>query len=111
MVDASSLLTAFALTYVGFALLAMRQRPHWLAAAALPRSARLEPALRRRLARMGGLLVLGGVGLCLIGQGPSFGGLLSIFNLAASGLAVTFTLTWRPRWLRCLTGASSSTQA
>ena len=93
---------ALALTYLGFASLALRQAPHFTAVSAGPRRVLPAPGLRRRLSYRGWLGLLLGAALSFWAEGPSFGGLLSVLLLAASGVAVTFTLTWRPRWLRWL---------
>ena len=39
---------------------------------------------------------------CVLSQGASFGTLLWVMEMAAAAMAVAFTLTWRPHWLRGL---------
>jgi hypothetical protein len=98
---------ALALTYLGFAWLALRQAPHFAAVSAstgasAPRRAAPPAELRQRLLVQGCAGLLLGAVLSLWAEGPSFGSLAWVLLLAAAGVAVTFTLTWRPRWLRWL---------
>ena len=57
---------------------------------------------------MRALRLLGTVGLgaslalCLAVDHASMAALVWVMGLAASALAVAFTLTWRPRWLAAL---------
>lgn len=100
------LASALAVTYLGFAWLALRQAPHFGAVtlgsgAAAPRRT-APPELRRRLLLRGSAGVLLGAVLSFWAEGPGFGSLAWALLLAAAGVAVTFTLTWRPRWLRWL---------
>jgi hypothetical protein len=98
--EAACTIAAFIASYVGFALLALRQRAHWSAVAA-GREASLPPeGLRGRWLWSGSAAVAAGFLLCLLGQGPSFGCLLGVLMLSCAAFAVTFTLTWRPSWLR-----------
>lgn len=92
---------AFAASYLGFALLALRQAPHHATVAALRRAQPSAAARRRNLALGASALALS-LALCCIGRGPSFGVILWVLLLAASGQSVTLTLTYRPRWLRAL---------
>lgn len=97
---------ALAVTYLGFASLALRQTPHFAAVSASPGAAARRtappPELRQRLLVRGCAGVLLGAVLSLWAEGPSFGSLAWVLLLAAAGVAVTFTLTWRPHWLRWL---------
>lgn len=95
---------ALAATYLGFAWLALRQSPHF-AAVTLGSGARRAappPELQRRLLARGASGLLLGAVLSFWAEGPSFGSLVWVLLLAGAGVAVTFTLTWRPHWLRWL---------
>jgi hypothetical protein len=102
MADAALLALAFACSYLGFALFALGQKPHHArvegstSRAALPRSAR-----RRQLA-LGTAALAASFAASLGAEGASFGSLLWVLGLAGAGLSVTFTLSYRPRWLRPL---------
>ena len=60
------------------------------------------PQLSRRLLVRGCAGLLLGAALSFWAEGPSFGSLAWLLLLAAAGVALTFTLTWRPHWLRWL---------
>jgi hypothetical protein len=92
---------AFAASYIGFALLALRQAPHHAAVIASPRTA---PSVATRGQNLWlGTAALGiSLGMCLLARGPSFGAISWVLLLATGALGVTFTLTFRPRWLRPL---------
>ena len=94
VMERTPLLFASALVmYVGFGLLALSQRAHGRS---------LATTARRRGGWLGSVaLALGLIGT-LAAEGPSFGALLFTLLLAAAAVAVTFTLTYRPRWLRPL---------
>lgn len=94
-------LAAFAASYIGFALLALRQGPHH-AAVADARRVKPSPAARRQNLWLGASALALSFAVCCIARGPSFGTILWVLLLAASGLCVMFTLTYRPRWLRPL---------
>jgi hypothetical protein len=99
MVETLLLTAAFGATYLGLSLLALRQRSHFRAVLGH------APGVHPSATPPAGLLPWGITCLCagfccsLLAQGPSFGSLLWVLGLAAMGVAVTFTLTWRPRWL------------
>jgi hypothetical protein len=93
---------ALAVTYLGFASLALRQAPHFAAVSAGSRRAGPPPALSRRLLYRGSIALLLGAALSFWAEGPSFGSLAWVLLSAGAGVAVTFTLTWRPLWLRWL---------
>jgi hypothetical protein len=93
---------ALALTYLGFASLALRQAPHFAAVCARSRRAGPLPELSQRLLYRGSVGLLLGAALSFWAEGPSFGSLAWVLLLAGAGVAVTFTLTWRPHWLRWL---------
>ncbi|WP_421710211.1 DUF3325 family protein [Algihabitans sp.] len=96
----SALLIATALAaYLGFALLALGQaRPWQRVAQTLPPTGLRLLALRT----LGGLALTLSLGLALLRDGPSFGALLWATAITLAALAVAFTLTWRPKWLRPL---------
>lgn len=90
----------FGVTYLAFAVLALAQEQHWACVTGtlgLPAAA----ALRRWRKLAGAGLVLG-CALCLFANGASFGALLSVLMSGACAMAVAFTLSWKPRWLRGL---------
>lgn len=100
MLEWVATIAALALGFAGWALLALSQREHWLAASeelAYPSAPKLRSA--RRVAA---LLLAGALAACVAGHGGGFGTLLWMLLLAAGALAVAFTLAWRPRWLRML---------
>lgn len=108
MAELACSVLAFAASYVGFALLALRQRPHHAAVsgersrAALPRSARARQLV------LGSILLAASLAASLLAQGPSFGTILWVLLLVAGASSVLFTLTYRPRWLRPLLRASGA---
>lgn len=100
MVEALFVCLAYASSYAGFALLALRQRPHHAAVAGLQRRSTPPPASRRRKLVLGAALLAASFAASLLAQGPSFGSLLWVLLLAAGAQSVLFTLTYRPHWLR-----------
>jgi len=94
-------LAAFAASYVGFALLALRQAPHHSAVIEV-RRASPSPAARRQNLWLGASALALSFVVCWVARGPSFGAILWVLLLAASGWSVMFTLSYRPRWLRPL---------
>jgi hypothetical protein len=92
-------------TYLGLALLAACQRPHWRLLSAGQAGERGQPGenappeARRRARWLASLALAIGLLTSLAGQGPAFGALLFTLLLGAASGAVTFTLTYRPRWL------------
>jgi hypothetical protein len=100
---------AFILCYLAFALLALCQAPHRKAVDPLASS----PSRRGQFARMvvavaclaTALLVL------LAAQGNGFGTLLWVLLTSASAMFLSFTLSWRPGWLRLLSSAPGSRRA
>ncbi|MEM7136693.1 MAG: DUF3325 domain-containing protein [Myxococcota bacterium] len=92
------LLGAFALSYVGFAWLALTQLRPWRAVGL----GRRRPT-RTRLVRVLGVVSLSlGLALTLARDGLAFGLLVWPLLLAIAATAVAITLTWRPQWLRGL---------
>lgn len=55
---------------------------------------------RTTMRRIGWLLALLTLALCIVRDGASFGIILGLFLLAAAFMAVTLMLAFRPRWLR-----------
>lgn len=55
---------------------------------------------RTAMRRIGWLLALLTLALCISRESASFGAILGLFLLAAAFLAVTLMLAFRPRWLR-----------
>lgn len=99
MLKAQLLMAAFAASYFGSALLALSLSRHW---SAVTGQQEAPPCLPTRLRIAGYLgLALSGVA-ALLRDGPSFGVLLWITLLAAGGVAVALTLTWRSQCLRLL---------
>lgn len=99
MVEAALLAATFATTYLGFALLALRQRTHFRAVLGHAPSRHLPATPPAGLLTRGMACLAAGFGCSMLARGPSFGALVWVLSLAAMGVAVTFTLTWRPRWL------------
>ena len=62
----------------------------------------LAPATARILRVFGALALAVSLALCLAVDHASMASLVWVMALAAAALAVAFTLTWRPRWLRVL---------
>jgi hypothetical protein len=112
MAEAGMLLAAFALSFAAFAAIALGQRVHHGAILGNATRGALPRALRVRVLTFGGAALAASLSLSLTAEGPSFGSILWLMLLAAASLAVTFTLTYRPRWLRAtsrlLPGARSS---
>lgn len=102
MIESLTMLGAAAMSYVAFAWLALSQEGHWRA---LPGNADL-PALaagvQRRLRWSAACVQACAYALCLWGHGPGFGTVLWVLLAAGGAMAVAFTLSWRPRWLRAL---------
>jgi hypothetical protein len=105
MVEALLVAGAFGFSYLGWAQLAARQQPHFCAMSAQRGRQDCPRALQARLLHRGSASLCAGYGSSWFAAGPSFGTLLWIFALACAGIAVTFTLTWRPHSLRCLLGS------
>lgn len=99
MRDSLLLAGALLIGMVGFAWLALAMDVHW-------RQVRTDVAMRhpakRELRILGGLAIAASLGLCLAVDHPTMAALAWFMMLAASALAVTFTLTWRPSWLSFL---------
>ena len=94
--------------YLGFALLALGQARPWQRVAQTPPPTGLRLLALRML---GGLALTLSLGLALLRDGPSFGALLWATAITLAALAVAFTLTWRPNWLRPLSAILLLTQS
>jgi hypothetical protein len=108
MAEAALVVLAFAASYTGFALFALRQKPHHAAVSGQRSRAALPGALSTRNLVLGGILLASSLCTSLLAQGPSFGSLLWVLLLAAGAQSVLFTLTYRPHWLRPLWRAASA---
>ena len=99
MARAALTAAVFFLSYGGCVLLALRQKPHFRAVSAQPVSVRPSAALRARLLYAGSFTLALSLCCSWLAQGLSFGSLFWMLALGTTSVAVTFTLTWRPRWL------------
>jgi hypothetical protein len=97
MRDAVLLALVFAAVYCGFAALALCQARPWKRA--MGEGSCPKPLVWRLRTAGYGLLALGLV-LALQRDGSSFGALLWSIAVSIGAMAVAFTLTWRPAWLR-----------
>lgn len=102
MVETALVVLALASSYLGFALFASSQKPHRASVAGVASRAPLPRAARRRCLALGTAALALGLGASLWAEGPSFGSLLWVLGLAGAGLSVTFTLSYRPHWLRAV---------
>jgi hypothetical protein len=98
MVDALLTAAAFVVTYLSFALLSLTQERHW--SSVLPRLPQSSNAVTRRHRWIAVIGLAIGCGLCLLGNGQSFGLLLWAVLLSACAMATALTLAWKPEWLR-----------
>lgn len=96
MPDALLLLAALAANIVGAGFLALSMDAHWNQVRADARRSR-RPA--RLLRGLGAACLTGSLVLCLGVDHVSMASLVWFMALAGAALAVTFTLSWRPRWL------------
>ncbi|MFV0277425.1 MAG: DUF3325 domain-containing protein [Parahaliea sp.] len=96
MADTATLALALLATFSGMAWLALAKTPHWRQV----RGAEAAPGTVRVLRVAGSLALLLSLALCLWADVPSMAALVWIMLLAVSAVAVAFTLSWRPRWLR-----------
>jgi hypothetical protein len=93
------LAAALAASVLGMAWLALAMESHWEQV----RGTAPLPARTVRALRLLGTVGLGAsLALCLAVDHASMAALVWVMGLAASALAVAFTLTWRPRWLAAL---------
>lgn len=107
MLEVIWLVLAALASYTGFACLALCLPRHWrsVSGAALP------AARARRLRAPGYALLVAGVACAVLRDGAGFGAVLAVMVLIMSAWAVSFTLTWRPHWLRPLAVLASSAPA
>jgi hypothetical protein len=89
-------------TYLGLGLLAVCQRSNWRSLCTGAVTERPLPEARRRARWVATPALIIGLVSSFAAQGPAFGALLFTLLLGAASLAVTFTLTYRPQWLRPL---------
>lgn len=97
--EAALIVAVLAITYLGFALLALSQDRHWLH---LCGERHCPRGVARRLRVAGYASLAMGLVLALFRDGPSFGSLVWATTLTVASFAVICTLTWRPLWLRPL---------
>lgn len=95
MREAGLLVASFAVSWLGFALLASSQAKY-RRAMGVTRVRRPRLAIQRSA---GGLLLLFALALTCLRDGPSFGTVLWLLVLSLAAVTVTFVLAWRPRWL------------
>lgn len=102
MVEALTMLGAAALSYLAFAWLALSQEVHRRAALEDAHASAPAAHVARRW-RWSAVCGLGcAYALCLWGHGAGFGTVLWVLLMGGGAMAVAFTLSWRPRWLRAL---------
>ncbi len=97
--QAALIVAVLAVSYLGFALLALSQDRHWLHLSGEPHC---PPRIARSLRVAGYALLIAGLGLALVRDGAGFGSLVWVTMLTVGSFAVVCTLTWRPHWLRPL---------
>jgi hypothetical protein len=97
--EATLIVAVLAISYLGFALLALSQDRHWLH---LCGARHCPPGIARRLRVAGYTSLAAGLWLALLRDGPGFGSLVWVTTLTVASFAVVCTLTWRPHWLRPL---------
>ncbi len=99
MPDAMMFAAALAASVLGMAWLALAMETHWeQVRGTAPLPARTVRALRL----LGAVGLAASLALCLAVDHASMAALVWVMGLAASALAVAFTLSWRPRWLAVL---------
>ncbi len=97
--DALLLSAALLAALAGMGWFALAKDVHWEQVHGDRPQAAGKALLLRWLGTLGLAVSLG---LCLAVDHASMACLVWIMTLAAAALAVAFTLTWRPRWLRWL---------
>jgi hypothetical protein len=99
MPELIAMLACALLALLGFALLALSQERHYETVYGHGAS---QPTRRRtRIQRAAGFTMIGlSLLLCVASEGAGFGSLLWVVLISAASMAVAFTLTWRPHWLR-----------
>jgi hypothetical protein len=96
VLDALLLLAALAANIVGAGFLALSMEVHWKQVCP---DARRPRHIARLLRGLGAACLTGSLVLCLGVDHASMASLVWFMALAGAALAVTFTLSWRPRWL------------
>ena len=94
MLEYALLPAAFGSGLLGFGWLALTQERH---RAHIPAASSTSAPAGQRAAGFGALLF--GLPLCIAGDGPAFGALVWVLLTSAAAVAVSFILTWQPRWL------------
>ena len=94
MLEYTLLPAAFGSGLFGFGWLALTQERH---RARVPAAASAGAPEGQRSAGLVAILL--GLPLCIACDGPAFGTLVWLLLTSAAALAVSFTLTWQPRWL------------
>ncbi|HEY0917036.1 MAG TPA: DUF3325 domain-containing protein [Solimonas sp.] len=97
MRDVLMLAAALVSSAGGMAWLALAMKGHWQQVCGGAGPSRAAVLALRTL---GALALTASLWLCLAVDHPSMAVLVWVMSLAAAALAVAFTLTWRPRWLR-----------
>jgi len=98
MREAALLAAALLACTAGMGWLALAMEGHW----AQVREGDATGAQVRRLRVLGTLGLAAGLALCLGADHASMAALVWVMALAVAALAIAFTLTWRPQWLRGL---------
>ncbi len=103
MVNLLLFLATLAISYVGFACLALSLATHWRKAT----GESTLPSNRINTLRMIGFSALAvSFALALLRDGVSFGSLLWVLILTLSAVMTAFTFTWKPHWLALLAKAA-----
>ena len=106
MTELLAAMLAFILCYLAFALLALCQTPHRKAVDSLANS----PSRAGQFAGMVVAVACLATALLILlaAQGHGFGTLLWVLLTSAAALSLSFTLSWKPGWLRLLSSALGS---
>lgn len=104
MANALSLVAALLLSYCGMAWFALAKAPHWEQARGAPMP---KGKSTRALYILGAVALAASLALCLFVDHASMASLVWVMLLTGSALLVTFTLSWRPRWLAWLVAWAS----
>ncbi|QFZ81347.1 DUF3325 family protein [Variovorax paradoxus] len=93
------LFIAMVASVAGAGLLALSMDVHWEQVRTDPQC---SPRMVRLLRTLGAVCLFASLVLCLASDHVSMASLVWFMTLAGAALVVTFTLSWRPRWLRPL---------
>lgn len=99
--DALLLLAALVAAVAGMGWFALAKDVHWEQVHGDRPQTPGKVALLRWLGALG---LAASLGLCLAVDHASMASLVWVMALAGAALAIAFTLTWRPQWLRWLPG-------